>query len=254
MNSSYKALTTSAILLASVTLAQAATVTFNDSISVIENSTLDGTNVIELSQFDSSLGELTNVTISVTLSVPSFDLLVDNDAGASADVTTQFGTLGNVFFSTSAGTIASGGNTISSDDFAIATQSSDFTVQANDSDSTETFDVDGGNDNGSFTTTAVNTGETAHVILNVPGAVEQFNDYQSATPGSISYEIALDLTTDLNINSGGGGDLTRFQGVIPSATFAAEIIYEYTPVPEASTFAAISGLVALGFVCTRRRK
>jgi len=235
------------LLAASSVAVNAATQTFSDIIVIAENSSLDGTNVITLSQFDSNLGTLTSVTVIAALKVPSLSIVVDNDSEALAEVTTVFGTIGGISYSSSA-LASDGSNSIDSNDFNITTQNLTFSVEGNDTDSTSSFDVDGGPDNGSFTTTSVNNGDSVAV------ASFSWGNYEDEFPGSISYEIAVDFVTDMNVNTGGGGGATRYEGTIPSSTFEVALTYTYTPVPEPSSYAALLGLFALGLVCIRRRR
>lgn len=245
---SVKIISLAAIAGLSFSAAQAATINFNDSISVTETGTLSGANVINLSQFDSDLGTLNSVTLNISLSLPSFNIVVDNDATALANVNVNFGTIGSVLFSSSVSTF-DGSGTISGSNFTIATQVDTFDVAANDSDSALNFDNDSGPDNGTFTTGSVNEGVSTWLV---DSAV--FAAWQASSPGTIAFEIAADFVTDLNVNSGGGGGDTRFQGTIPSATFTVDVTYDYTPVPEPSTFALLSGVCALGFLAIRRRR
>lgn len=118
--------------------------TFSDTLFVVEG--ID--NDLSLTQFDSDLGTLNSVTLTVTLSVPSFDIIVDNDFTNAADFQSQFGTLGGVTFASTANTLDGSFNQLGDGDFSIATQSSGVQpIAGNDSDSVDSFDVDGGPDN-----------------------------------------------------------------------------------------------------------
>ncbi len=227
-----------------VTGASAATISFSDSVSVTESGTLQNLNTLSLSKFDTSLGTLTKVEVTITLSVPSFTVVVDNDSENAANVTVGFGTLGSVLFETSASTW-NGSNTLSGSNFSITTQSSTFNVGAQDSDPVDSFHNDSGPDNGSFTTTVVNVGQLSPRVIHS----SVWGDYSGA--GYITYDIALDLVTNLNLNSGGGPGLVRFEGAIPSATYSAQVTYTYDAIPEPSA-AALAGLGALALLRRRR--
>jgi len=133
---------------------------------------------------------------------------------------------------------------MSGSNFSIATQTSTFNVQPQaGGDGLGTFENDGGVDVGSFTTTNVLVGSQNRQISSFV-----FDNYTGI--GDITYDIAADLVTNLNINSGGGTGEVLYQGVIPAATFAASVTYTYTPIPEPS--AALIG--GLGFLCLLRRR
>jgi hypothetical protein len=201
-------------------------------------------NVLNLTKFDSMGGALTltGVQITITLAVPTLSIVVDNDSANLANVTALFATVGSPTFSSTASTF-DGTDTVNPGYFSVTTQNSSFNVAGNDTDSTATFDDDGGPDNGSFTTAPVLVGQIAT------------RDLSSATfaswtgVGNVDLTLNIDFVTDLNINSGGGGGDTRFQGFIPSATYLADVTYTY--IPEPST-ALLGALGALGLLRRRR--
>lgn len=220
----------------------AATVFYNDTMSITENAS----NILNLNKFNPTLGTLTKVEITVTLSVPSFSLLVDNDSVNPANVTVSFGNLGGVAYTSTASTADAGFTTLSGSNFNVATQSSTFTVGAQAGDATDAFNNDLGADNGSFTTAPVQVGQITARQIN--SAV--WSQWTGAS-GTVDMDLEVDFVTDLNLNSGGGGGEVRFQGNIPSATYTAQVTYTYTAaIPEPS--AALLG--ALGFLCLLRRR
>ena len=245
---------TSVLALAALPFAaSAATQPFSDSITVTETQTLTGVNQLSLSQFDSDLGTLTGVTLTISLTADSFDLGIDNDQGETSNVTVSFGTLGAVLFGIDASTFDGVSSTVTGADFNVTTQSSTFDVAANDLDATDQYHDDAGPDNGGFTTTAVDVG-----VADWSVDASQFSAWQAATPGDVTLDLAVDFTTDIDINSGGAdGDFIQFQGSIPTATFSADVTYEYTPttpVPESSSYALLAGVAAFGWIMVRRRK
>lgn len=224
------------------------TISYTDSVSVTEQSpttSTTGLNLLSLQQFDTQGGllTLTNVQLIITLSVPTFTASVDNDSANLANVTVTFGTIGSVGFSSTVSTLDGTFNTLSGSNFSVSTQSSTFNVEANDSDSTATFDLDGGPDNGSFTTIPVLVGQISPRDIN-PLVWSQYTG-----TGTFGLDLAIDFVTDLNLNSGGGGGDVRFQGNIPSATYTAEVIYTYIPEPSTALLGAL-GMLAL----LRRRR
>lgn len=223
--------------------ANAATVSFNDTTPVLEGDSL-GSNIINLNKFNPALGTLTKVEITITLSVPSLTIVVDNDATSLANVTAVFGTIGSVFFNSSASTY-NGFDTLSGSNFSIATQNSTFDVAATVGDSDLEFNDDLGPDNGRFSTTAVLVGQTT------PRVIDSGSWSQYSGAGTVNLDVAVDLVTNVNLNSGGGIGLARFEGAIPSATFASTVTYTYTPVPEPSAV-LLGGLSVLGLLRRRR--
>lgn len=224
-------------------LANAATVTFSDSTAVTEGGVLSGANLLNLAQFDPSLGTLTKVEIEVSLSLPSLDLVVDNDTDQASTVTTNFGTLGGTLFSSTASTF-DGTDTLAGSNFNVATQSSSFTVQATADDPTDVFNNDLGIDNGSFTTTPVNVGQLTLREIN------SFVWAQYTGTGTVDFDLAVDFVTDMNVNTGGGTGEVRFQGVIPTAVFSASVTYTYIPEPSSAVLLGCLGVLGL----LRRRR
>jgi hypothetical protein len=219
----------------------AASVVYNDTMSVTEGAT----NTLNLNKFNSALGTLTKVEVTVILSIPSFSIIVDNDSENSANVTVTFGTLGGVTYTSSASTLDGSLTTLSGSNFNVATQSSSFTVGAQNTDPTDAFNNDSGGDNGSFTTSSVSVGQTTTREINSAAWIQW-----TGASGTVDMELLIDFVTDMNINSGGSGGEVRFQGVIPSATYSAEVTYTYTAIPE-PTAALLGGL---GFLCLLRRR
>lgn len=228
-----------------VPAANAYTLMYSDSIGVIEGDTLTDVNRLHLTKFNTQgIYSLTKVEITITLSVPQVTITVDNDATQQATVTAFFGTLGPMFFGSSGTNITSDGDaTITVADFSIATQSSQFTVGANADDSTTQFDDDIGDDNESFVTSTVLVGQITPREI----AASKWVQYTGA--GTVDFDIAVNFTTDVNLDTGGGFGLARFEGEVPTATYSATVTYTYVPEPGAALLGSL-GLLAL----LRRRR
>ena len=227
--------------------ANAATISFNATKGVVEGSS-SGENILSLQKFDTMGGTrvLTNVAMTVTLSVPTYSMRVDNDSTTSANVTVVFGTLGSVGFSSSSSTY-NGLNTLSGSNFSVGVQTSpDTDVAANNSDASDAFNYDSGPDNYQFSTTAVLVGQTTNRMID--SAVWS----QWTGVGNVNLDLVVDLVNTLNLNSGGEAGFVRFDGVIPSATFASEVTYTYNVVPEPS--AVVLGGIGMLFLLRRRNR
>lgn len=226
----------------------------NDSTPVTEGGAFSATR-LTFNQFDSDLGTLTGVTIDLQLTMPSFDLKVDNDTSAQATFSVTFGTVGGVQFQYSLPFISTldtaGTDLLDATDFQVTTQNSGSqTVAASDGDSTAQFDDDSSSDNYTFSTTAVAVGDTSHEI-----GAGYIANYADPNPTSFTFDIIADFITDINVSPGGGTGDVRLSAVIPTATFSGTVTYTYTPIPEPSTYAALFGALALGAVVyVRRRK
>lgn len=202
--------------------------------------------MLNLTQFDTTLGTLTGVQLVVTLTVPSFNLIVDNDSPNPASGNVVFGTLGGATFTSTASTLNGTFATLSGSDFNVATQSASFTVLAQDSDSTEVFNNDGGLDNYSFTTSEVIVGQTT------PRDINEIVWSQWTGSGTVDLDLTIDFATDMNLSGGGGGGgETRFQGSVPTSTFTSQVTYTYDAVPEPS--AALLGALGMCALLRRRR-
>lgn len=227
--------------------ANAATISFSDTTSVTETNlaALTGVNQLTVSKFNPALGTLTKVELTITLFVPSFVLKIDNDSVNTVGGFVNFGTLGGTSFFSSAATLDGLFTNLSGTNFGITTQSSAFTVDPNAIDAVDIFNDDVGVDHLTFNTGVVTVGQTTPRVINDVA----WNQYSGL--GDITFDLGIDFVSDLNVNSGGGGGETRFQGSVPSATFASTVTYTYTAIPEPSA-ALLGGLGVLGLLRRRR--
>lgn len=245
MKKTFKIIAMTAAVGFSTPAASALTVIYTDTISVTEGSTINGSNLLNLTKFNPALGTLNNVSITITLSAPSFNLIVDNDTDQAASGTVSFGTLGGSSFSSTASTLDGDFNSLSGSNFNVATQSGAFTVAANTTDPTNVFNNDGDADNFTFTTNSVLVGQITTRQIN-----ELVWSQWTGATGTVDLDLAVDFVTDLNVDPGGGSGVVRFQGTIPTSTYSAMVTYSY--IPEPST-ALLGALGALGLLRRRRR-
>jgi len=245
----YKATITSvgAALLLSAT-AQAATLTVSDSISFSWTESL-GSNQLSVAQFDSSLGTLDKVEISVTYTVPEQILQMDNDTDGTATGSYGFGEFGSDAFTKSFDALQAPGFTdpIGLALFSYSTQSTSVNLGPDTgSEGAGTLDIQGEADDIQFTTTTANLGIAKYEVNSVVYA-------QYIGTGFLTMDLAKQYGITNDVTSTGSGQV-RAEQVLTTGTFGMEVVYTYTPVPEASAYAAIFGVMALGFVAVRRRR
>jgi hypothetical protein len=235
------------LLAASSIAVNAATRTFDDALTFTFTESL-GSNVLTLSQFDGALGTLTGVKITIQYTVPVQTLELDNDATGAATGTYGFGEFGGSAFSASAST-SDGLSSLGLGDFGYTTQSSLYSLTADTgTEGSGTFDTQPGeSDYFTFDTTAVTFGEVDRVITSLAWA-------QYTGTGNITFDLAKNYSLNISDNSLAGTGTLRQASTLTTGTFSASVTYDYTPVPEPSSFAALLGLVALGVIGIRRRR
>lgn len=224
--------------------ASANTYTYNDSTAVTEGGTLTGVNNLVIPEYNGNVADLVSVEITITLSVPSFDLIVDNDTDQVATGDVSFGTIGSVLYSIAGASTFDGTDTINGSYFNITTQTSSFSTAANDTDADTGFDNDAGPDNHLYSTTSVTVGQVTTRFMDA----STFAGWTGA--GNVTFDLAADFVSDLNVDPGGGSGVVRFQGVIPGATYSVQVRYIDT-IPE-PTAAVLGGLGLLGLLRRRR--
>ena len=220
--------TSSVLLLAAAASASAATISFSNTATAFGDVTYVN---LALSQFDSSLGTLTGVTITVN----------ELSIGGSIQLTSigQDGTFNN--FNTSVRLRQSPANTLG---FSTLNYSA-------------TSDIEGTN----VVTVTPGPGSTlsADVLTTISISEYIFLSNSSSEvastfwggyigSGDILFQVRNDPTASVTANT------SNFTGV-PATSFAdMTVTYTYTPVPEASTYGLILGGLALAGAAVRRRK
>ncbi len=232
----------------------AATVTFSDVVSMPNDTDVS----IFITQFDtttdidsaegaanSTVGAtLTKVTVTVKSIISGANVQMDNDSESAQSGTARVQNLVNSY--SGPNTLnASFGQSIESGDMQL-NQSQIFNLGATSGDSVGTFDVTGESDYAAWSPGVLEAGDSGVVDSAV---------YSSVYEGTGDLEFAINSTYTTSASFSGENGF--FQGNTPTGQFFVEVIYEYdaaSPVPEPSAYAALLGLVTLGYVCVRRRK
>ncbi|MGZ0657493.1 choice-of-anchor E domain-containing protein [Coraliomargarita sp. W4R53] len=235
MKTLHKLLTVPAALLASAVISSAAS---NIQTFSFTGETLDITGsegiTPTFNKFDTNTGTLTEVKITYSVTIASGALIIDND-GASEIAASYDATL--------AGSLSDPEFGVFFPAVAISDQiSGSETLAAENGDGPGVID---GNGPDGVTVSLVGMTDTSTSSLTSGTFFDSFKSIGAGT-----FDLTYTASRDFNIDAGAaeGGFTTS----TANGTFTVE--YIYTAVPEASAFAAISGLVALGFVCTRRRR
>lgn len=190
--------------------------------------TPDGSQTLNFPKFDISLGTLTGVTIGFTLTKTGGTLEVDNDSLSGGSITLNHSLAGSLsspdvaLFNTSfqpIGTL----NTVSS-----YTQS----IGATTGDATNQFDRTFAADYASYSP-AVTSSTTS-------GAVSSL--VWSGYEGIGTFAINVNATQGASITGLGGVQLTR---TVSQASGDVTVTYDFTPVPEPSTWAMVVGGVGM---------
>jgi len=242
-----KSILTSAVLFAGLfpAIANAATQSFSDTLNFTFTESL-GSNQLELAQFDTSQGTLESITLKITYNVPQQELELDNDSDGTATGNYNFGEFGEDNFVASASTF-DGSTTLSASDFNYTTQTSAFELDPNINDSTDTFDSQPGeSDYFSFTTTEVTFDLTRDISSFV------FSEWEGT--GIVTIDLAKSYASNITNNTLNGSGTLRQASTQTTGDFTAEVIYEFTAVPEPSSYATIFGIIAIACASLRRRK
>lgn len=227
------------LLLIAVGTLQAAVIT--NTATVAMNSLEDAT--VSLSKFDTSLGTLTGIYIEFTTVLYGTDYQFDNDieGGRSKTVTITLTSDPTGYFSTGVRLTGSGINSDGSALFISAFGS--LTLAPNDGDAIGLFNI-GGADYGQWAPGTLSSTTGGDVDSSV------FTDYigTGSFNSTINSEIIAAISTYTDIMPGPDNNL-------PSGTFSATVIYNYTAIPEPAAIGLISlgGIITLIATRTRRR-
>jgi hypothetical protein len=241
----------SVILFASAS-AYAGSVTFSETIASLPN---DSDTTINILKFDtandidpagggwnSTVGAtLDQVTVTVTISLANGSVQMDNDDATGSTGTAEISNTVNSFTHTGV--------------FAVPFSALD--LQASD---TQDFALDPTTGDAlGYTNTGL--GDWAIYDPVAPAEGIGTGSYPGATASALGYttttldeSIAFTVNTRYRTSAAFSGSNGFFQGNTPDASYTVEVTYNYTPVPEPSTFAVLVGMGALAFVAARRRR
>jgi hypothetical protein len=228
--------------------ASAATLTFNDSIDFTFTETA-GSNAVTMSQFDTSLGSLTDVKITIQYTVVAQELELDNDSDGTATGNYSFGEFGEDDFVGGVLTMNAGFNQLNAGDFSFTTQTFAYSLTADTgTEGDSTFDAQPGEaDYVKFSTT-----ETTYGVVDRAINSAVWSNYEGL--GTVSFDLAKAYSTAITNNTLSGSGILRQASTLATGIFSSSVTYTYSAVPEPGTYALIAGLCAFGWIAIRRRR
>ncbi|HLP09118.1 MAG TPA: choice-of-anchor E domain-containing protein [Opitutaceae bacterium] len=212
-------------------LGYAATISYDVSTSLPSGSP----STLSLTRFDTSLGTLTGITVTLGVNITDTHVQFDNDAD-----TVQTGTAGlrNIVsnFTSSAGGISASAVTSG---LAI-NQTANLTIGANYNDlaGVANFQV-GEQDYASWDPALISSSYTTSI------GSAYFADWSSLSNITLSLDTSYFTSASISGNNGYGLINT------PNGVFAASVTYTYA-IPEPATYALVFGALTLGLVGWRR--
>ncbi len=209
----------------------AATVT-NAQIVVQGPKTLDPTTAANFDKFDTSLGVLTSVEIELTYNVDAFNVFLDNDATTSGNgsLTT------NALYAFDISTLGISGSQNNNSTNTV-------TLGANIGDSAPTFDFQTGTDGTDNAT--INIGAISNTLTQTYTASSVLTLFNG--PGNFDITNSLGILNNLTITN----VASSVESV--STTGNATVTYNYSVIPEPSTYAAILAMIGGFYLYVRRR-
>jgi hypothetical protein len=226
-------------LLATALAANAATLTFTDTFTWVGS----GSDTLVLSQFDSSLGTLTEVTITFYVDKTGGLAQADNDSDVEGSI--SFSQSVTAIFETDDVSLISTDATVVDTSLSADSISGELILEATTGDSTDSFDK---------------TDDVDYVEWDPTDASDSSSDSINKTfweTGETGYvgtgNFSITVSGGQSTTTNGLGGVQSAQ-VVSTVSGYASVIYEYTPVPEPSTYATFFGFAALALACIRRRK
>jgi hypothetical protein len=189
---------------------------------------------LNLSQFNGSVNDLTNVYVELELRLNGMEIALDNDADQAQEGTAHVLNTANSVTST-VNFLKTDLDTINTSDLTI-NASQVFNLTATSGDTVGQFDATGNGDYALWTPNTLTNGDSGNIHNSA------WTDYV----GSGDFSITIN-TTYLTSATFEGND-GYFQGNTPNGEVYAKVIYTYVPEP-----ATLGPLALLGFIGLRKR-
>ncbi len=197
-----------------------------------------GAQTLNFSTFDSTLGTLNSVTVSVLLNKEGGNLQVDNDSAEGGSIILTHGVVGSLT-STDVSLVDLTGNVIGGSGSLSTSDSFTTTVGASSGDATNAFNATGAADFVTFNPTDTSVSDSGGIFFTA--------DYETIGAGS----FALDVNAIQTTNAAGLGGLQQ-AFTVSNVSGAVTVEYNFTAVPEPSS-TLLSGIGLLGLMARRRR-
>jgi hypothetical protein len=232
-----KALNTIALAASLVGVSSGATLIQTQNYAFVPN----GSQTVTFNKFDTSLGTLTGVNVSITLNKSGGSFQVDNDSASAGTIDLTHQVKGSL--STSLGATAllnTGFATIGTNTVLVATSTlSSVSISGTTGDATNAFNATGLGDFVSFNPTPVGASDSGDINNFFIGL------YQGA--GTFTDTVTADQIVSATGVSGLQQSFT-----VSNISGAVVVTYTYTAIPEPAS-ALLGGLGLLGLVVRRRR-
>lgn len=193
---------------------------------------------VALPKFNSSLGLLTGVTVTLEVNTGGSPFLVSADNDNATGTLVPAGTNHTAFLVTFAGGVATVTNvaTASSYDWNLSTS---LNLGADDGDAPNAYNV-GGADHATFDSGAITKNTSGSLVA--PGDIASY-----AGVGDFFITLNGAVNSGVQTTAGVSSSVTT-----PTMFLVGSVTYSY--IPEPSSFAGFTGLAALGCVALRRRR
>jgi len=229
------------VVLLTASVARADLITYENSVNMLPPG-LPMPTSLTLNKFDTSLGTLTGIYITLTSAMTGLDYQYDNDSTGPATAYAYL-TLSLDQFSSAVSLLLTGGDSITASDLG-GTVYQEFSLNATTGDSTTAFNATGLDDYYDWNPGTISVSKGGDVSSSV------WSDYEGS--GTFAVTFRQNLSTYAGFLSGTGFTQKTDGPVI----FSGSVTYEYTAaIPEPATISliALSGLATMLGHRIRRR-